>query len=99
MSALGFKARADPSLACFVACMNGFFRFTSCVTPADHLAASIAAEQSLTYVYVCKHFKLDYGKISNLIYDSLSLFKKWMARLMGATLEKAGAPPKNDYEN
>ena len=32
-SALGFKARVDPSLACFLASM--FLRFTSGVTPAD----------------------------------------------------------------
>ena len=43
MSALGFEARVDPLLACFVTCMNGFLRFTSGVTPADLLMGSMAA--------------------------------------------------------
>ena len=33
-----------PSHACFIACVNRIFRFTSGVTPADLLAASMAAE-------------------------------------------------------
>ena len=40
-SVLGFKARVDQSLACFVAC-NGFLRFISGATPADLLTASMA---------------------------------------------------------
>ena len=54
MSALGFKARED-SLTCML-CLstvcNGFLRFTSGVTLADLLVASMAAEPFHPF-YLC----------------------------------------------
>ena len=53
MSVLGFKARVDP-LACMLHHLhcNRILRFTSGVTPADLLAASMAAESiSSTYLW------------------------------------------------
>ena len=53
-SALGFKARVDhPLLACFVDVHNGFLRFTSGVTPANLLMASMAASH-IPYMYVAE---------------------------------------------
>ena len=42
MSALGSKARVDPSLVCFLPCV--ILRFTSGATPADCIEVSMAAE-------------------------------------------------------
>ena len=48
MSALGFKARLDPSFTIFVAC--SILRFTSGVAPANLLTTSIAPKHSFTYL-------------------------------------------------
>ena len=48
MSALGFKARVDPSLARFLTCL--ILRFTSGVTPADLLTASMVVESPILAV-------------------------------------------------
>ena len=40
---LGFKARVDPLLACFLVCAQRIPEITSGVTPADLLAASMVA--------------------------------------------------------
>ena len=42
-----FQSQGDPLLACFIALCNGFLRFSYGVTPADLLAASMAAEPFL----------------------------------------------------
>ena len=52
-SALGFKARVDPSFACSPPMCNGFLRFTSSATSADLLMASIAVKPFWsTYFYM-----------------------------------------------
>ena len=43
-SALGFKARVDSHLCALLPACNGFLRLTSGATPADPLAASMAAK-------------------------------------------------------
>ena len=51
MSALGFKARVNPSLAC-----NGFLRFTFGVAPADLLRPTW--QLSLFDPHTCNVYKL-----------------------------------------
>ena len=59
MPALCFKARVDSLAYILSPAYNGFLRFTSGVTPADLLAASMAAEpfHSPTCVQVFMGFK------------------------------------------
>ena len=60
MSALGFKARVDFMLACFLACML-FLRFTSGVTCADLLMASMAARPFLPIYCSCQMYPASIG--------------------------------------
>ena len=55
MSALGFKARMDPSLGASSPVHNRFLRFTSRVTPADCIEVSMAAKPFWSmYLQMCQ---------------------------------------------
>ena len=55
-SPLGFKARVDPSLTCFVHDM--FLMFTSCAPPADLLASSMTADPRLRFLTYFLYFQI-----------------------------------------
>ena len=55
MSALGFKARMDPSLSCFPTYMQRISQVHSGTTPADLLMANMVAEPFWSiYLHMCR---------------------------------------------